>query len=135
MLKMLGLINVKLWGIVAGVALLLCVITGVVSYQIGQSNAEVECAKVETERVRAQAIYVHEAVIQRVPVVEYVEKENTKLVKELAVTKEKLNEAIGKREDSPACGLLDDERLRFNEAARGTTRAADLYSGGSGRSK
>lgn len=135
MLKMLGLINVKLWGIVAGVALLLCVITGVVSYQIGQSNAEVECAMVETERVRAQAIYVHEAVIQRVPVVEYVEKENTKLVRELAVTKEKLNEAISKREDAPACSLLDDERVLYNEAARSTKRAADMYGGSGSKSK
>lgn len=130
-----SLINTKRTIAIALGALLLCAGCGLTGYVVGKYVERADNAQKDVQRVRDQAIIVYDTVVKRVPVVEYRDRINTQLVKDVAVNKEKLNEAVSARVDDPVCVLSDAERMYFNEAARLTKRAVDMRSGSDSRAK
>lgn len=109
-------IKLKALLISAGVVLLLIVGTGVASYQVGKANARVEIVEKEVEKVVERENKTIEYVEKRVPVIQYIDRENTKYVYVLGDTKEKLNEAIEAAGPKPECRLTDAELGLFNQA-------------------
>ncbi|MEG3035837.1 MAG: hypothetical protein RR877_10175, partial [Aurantimicrobium sp.] len=97
-----------------------------ISYEKGQANCQVQEAEKKLSDEKLRTVIMMETIEKRVPVIQYIEKDNAKLAAEVQSTKEKLRDAIKAAGTKPECSLSADEWVRFNEAARAINRAATL---------
>lgn len=127
--KMIGLLSGIKWKVVAikvGLALALLAGVSYISYEKGQAHCQVETAEKNLADEKLRTVIMMETIEKRVPVIQYIEKDNAKLAAEVQSTKEKLSDAIKAAGTKPECSLSADEWVRFNEAARAINRAATL---------
>ncbi len=127
--KMIGLlsgINWKLTLIKLGLVLAFAAGISYISYEKGQANCRIETAEKNLEAEKVRTVIMMETIEKRVPVIQYIEKDNAKLQAEVNSTKEKLRDAIKAAGTKPECSLSADEWMRFNEAARAINRASTL---------
>lgn len=124
--RFLGMLNWKVWLIKIGIVLAILVGTSYISYEKGRANCRVAVAEQATKEAESRTVLMMETVEKRVPVIQYIEKDNAKLEAEVVSTKRKLDEAIKAAGVKPECSLSDAERLQFNEAAKAINRAATL---------
>lgn len=116
----------KAFLIKVGAILLLLGGVSYISYEKGQASVRIAVAEKAEKEAKIQTVLLMETVEKRVPVIQYIERDNAKLQAEVTDTKRKLTDAIKAAGTKPECSLSDAERLQFNEAARAIQRAATL---------
>lgn len=129
MVKMISLLSGIKWKVwLAKGALVLAIAAGIsyISYEKGQASVRVAVAEKNLEDEKIKTVIMMETIEKRVPVIQYIERDNAKLQAEVNSTKEKLRDAIKAAGTKPECSLSADEWVRFNEAARAINRAATL---------
>ena len=119
-------INWKLILIKIGLALALIAGVSYISYEKGQASVRVDVAEKAAKDIEVRTVIMMETIEKRIPVIQYIERENAKLEAEVKDTKRRLDEAIKASSDVLECRLTNDEWLRFNEAARAIKRSATL---------
>lgn len=129
MVKMISLLSGIKWKVwLAKGALVLAIAAGIsyISYEKGQASVRVAVAEKNLADEKIKTVIMMETIEKRVPVIQYIERDNAKLQAEVNSTKEKLRDAIKAAGTKPECSLSADEWMRFNEAARAINRAATL---------
>lgn len=129
MVKMIPLLSGIKWKVwLVKIGLVLAILAGVsyISYEKGQANCRVEVAEKNLVDEKIRTVIMMETIEKRVPVIQYIERDNAKLQAEVNSTKEKLRDAIKAAGTKPECSLSADEWVRFNEAARAINRASSL---------
>ncbi|WQZ00964.1 hypothetical protein [Stenotrophomonas phage StenR_269] len=124
--KLLLGINWKLWLIKVGIVLAFAAGISYISYEKGQASVRIAVAEEATKAAEIKTVIMMETIEKRVPVIQYIERDNAKLQAEVTTVKRNLDEAIKAAGDKPECSLSDAERMQFNEAARAIQRAATL---------
>lgn len=119
-------INWKLVLIKVGLALALIAGVSYISYEKGQASVRIAVAEKAAKDIEIKTVIMMETIEKRIPVIQYIERENAKLEADVKDTKRRLDEAIKASSDVPECRLTNDEWLRFNEAARAIKRSATL---------
>ena len=124
--KLLLGINWKLWLIKVGIVLAFAAGISYISYEKGQASVRIAVAEQATKDAEIKTVIMMETIEKRVPVIQYIERDNAKLQAEVTTVKRNLDEAIKAAGTKPECSLSDAERMQFNEAARAIHRAATL---------
>lgn len=124
--KLLLGINWKLWLIKIGIVLAFATGISYISYEKGQASVRIAVAEEATKAAEIKTVIMMETIEKRVPVIQYIERDNAKLQAEVTTVKRNLDEAIKAAGNKPECSLSDAERMQFNEAARAIQRAASL---------
>lgn len=124
--KFFPTINWKLFLIKVGIVLAFAAGISYISYEKGQASVRIAVAEEGKKAAEIKTVIMMETVEKRVPVIQYIERDNAKLEAEVTTTKRKLNDAIKAAGTKPECSLSDAERLQFNEAAGAIRRAATL---------
>jgi hypothetical protein len=91
---------------------------GLVAY--GYDKASDRCEQEKTKVAEEKTRTIVKEITVRVPVVQIREVESAKQRQEIARLKEKLDEAIAKKPENPACALTSDERDGFNDLFKKT---------------
>lgn len=130
--KLLSVINWKLWLIKIGIVLAFAAGISYISYEKGQASVRIAVAEKATKAADIKTVIMMETIEKRVPVIQYIERDNAKLQAEVTTVKRNLDEAIKAAGNKPECSLSDAERMQFNEAARAIQRAATLPKLGGG---
>lgn len=126
MTKWIPGINVKLWLIKIGIALFLLGTTAYIAYEKGEAKATVACAEKGRKEAEIRTVVLMETVEKRVPVIQYIERENVKYVTRIEEAKRKADETINATGSRPECSVTDAERVQFNELIRAANESFSL---------
>jgi len=127
-MKWLPGVNVKLWLIRIGLALAVVSGTAYIAYEKGQASERVKVAEEARKAAEIRTVIMMETVEKRVPVIQYIERENVKYVTRVDSTKRNVDDAIQAAGNRDECRLSDAERVQFNELARAVNESFTLPS-------